>query len=603
MQVRIMRRWKSVAALAIFICLKVEAQEFDHYSVISDLIGSWTSTEVPPEEVERLERLVEHPVKINMDNLSRIKESGLFTQYQMASLVDYRSNHGDILSLNELAALDGFGDAFVRKIAPFVSLVSKRLPGQDISMSNHSRQELDMKWGVRSSDESKNQYALKYKISIDESLQATLALSKSADVSKPDAFAGSIFWYFRRYTGKIAVGDFNARFGQGLALWNGMSISGQNKPSSYLKRASALSPSFSYTGNYTFRGLAVETEARNFRTTLMAALSGAKADPGLLPAVNVAWLWSSGQVGLTHYADFRFSSERFHIADMKTSCDIAMTANGIDLFGEIVYDFVSGCVASVAGVVFPLRENFHMAAMLRYYPSTFHPTYSASACALTKCANENGASISTEFSCGQWVNIKGAEGVGSSARRIQATFSFDGAHFPLSKSSDSRRSIQLKSQAEIKLMLTESISMKCRVSERFRTWTNPYHTDARIDVIYYSKLFDMILRTNILNCKDTSFLTYAEGTIHPQSFKISIRSGLFFVDNWEDRIYVYERDMPGSFNVPAFYGNGFWISISGSWRFARWGTFFMRGSMTEYLFGGQKKPGKAELKFMLRFRF
>jgi hypothetical protein len=113
----------------------------------------------------------------------------------------------------------------------------------------------------------------------------------------------------------------------------------------------------------------------------------------------------------------------------------------------------------------------------------------------------------------------------------------------------------------------------------------------------------MILRTNILNCKDTSFLTYAEGTIHPQSFKISIRSGLFFVDNWEDRIYVYERDMPGSFNVPAFYGNGFWISISGSWRFARWGTFFMRGSMTEYLFGGQKKPGKAELKFMLRFRF
>jgi hypothetical protein len=162
-----MRRWKSVAALAIFICLKVEAQEFDHYSVISDLIGSWTSTEVPPEEVERLERLVEHPIKINMDNLSRIKESGLFTQYQMASLVDYRSNHGDILSLNELAALDGFGDAFVRKIAPFVSLVSKRLPGQDISMPNHFRHELDMKWGVRNSDESKNQYALKYKISID----------------------------------------------------------------------------------------------------------------------------------------------------------------------------------------------------------------------------------------------------------------------------------------------------------------------------------------------------------------------------------------------------------------------------------------------------
>ena len=39
-----------------------------------------------------------------------------------------------------------------------------------------------------------------------------------------------------------------------------------------------------------------------------------------------------------------------------------------------------------------------------------------------------------------------------------------------------------------------------------------------------------------------------------------LRATFFRVDNWDDRIYCYERDLPGSFSVPALYGRGHSVS-------------------------------------------
>jgi hypothetical protein len=287
---------------------------------------------------------------------------------------------------------------------------------------------------------------------------------------------------------------------------------------------------------------------------------------------------------------------------MKTSCDIATTVRGVDLFAEGVYDWVSVVTASLVGIVFPAGENVRLASMLRFYPSDFHPTYSAAARALTKCTNEYGASMSSEFSAGKWIRINGQDGFGSSSRRIQGMLCIDGVYLPVSKSDDLSSSIQLKSLAEIKLIINESLALKWRLAERVRTWGKPFHTDLRMDFFYYSRLSDLTLRANVVNCAETSFLLYTDATIKQNSMKFSFRCGVFIADNWDDRIYVYERDIPGAFNVPALYGRGFWVSLTGNWKFARWGRVYIRGSMTEYPFMEKKKPGKAELKLMFRFQ-
>ena len=96
------------------------------------------------------------------------------------------------------------------------------------------------------------------------------------------------------------------------------------------------------------------------------------------------------------------------------------------------------------------------------------------------------------------------------------------------------------------------------------------------------------MRLNLLSCVDMACLGYVEGGYKGNSLSTYLRFGLFAVDDWEDRIYVYERDAPGNFNVPAYYGRGFWTAATLSWKVCRWCRIYLRASI--------KKPGKAELK-------
>ena len=597
-----MWRWKSIMAALLLICFDLTAQESDSFAAISEFTGAVSAEEMDNEEVERLEKFLSRPLKINMSNTSRLLESGLLTTYQMASLVDYRTRHGDILSLTELAAVDGFGHDFVRKIAPFISLETARMPGQRTRNPRKTSMELDIKGGLRAMDNLKDQYALRYRIEYGECIQGGIALSKAAESSRLDAISANIFWSSDRHPLKLAAGDFNARFGQGLALWNGMSISSVNKPSSYLKRASGISPSYSFTGNYAFRGVAAETFAGRSRLSMMAAFTESGKNKGILPAINLSWLWRGGQAGLTHYAGFQWPSGVLSIPDMKTSCDIACTLRGVDLFAEASYDWISCALASVAGTVFPAGENLRMAVMLRYYPPTYSSAYSAASRALTRCSNEYGMSMSAEFAGGRWINVSGKDGAGASSRRLEGAICADAAYFPVPKDQSGVRSIQMKCLAEFKIMLSEELSLHLRASERFRTWGNLSRADIRADILYYSRLCDLCFRANIVKSENVGFLSFAEAAVRSKTLKFTLKSGIFFVDDWDDRIYSYERDIPGSFNVPAFYGRGCWGSFTASWQYARWGRAYIRAGITDYPFMKEKKPGKAELKLMLRFQ-
>ena len=73
-------------------------------------------------EVERLASYLERPVRINIASASNLRSCGLFTQFQAASLLDYRERHGDLMSYSELALVDGFTEEKVQLLIPFISL-------------------------------------------------------------------------------------------------------------------------------------------------------------------------------------------------------------------------------------------------------------------------------------------------------------------------------------------------------------------------------------------------------------------------------------------------------------------------------------------------
>ena len=99
------------------------------FSLLSDLVsaillitGAGTMEDLSESELERFDRYASRPLRLNLAPRSKLVSSGLMSTYQIASLEDYRSRYGDILSFTELAAVDGFGQEYARALSLFVSL-------------------------------------------------------------------------------------------------------------------------------------------------------------------------------------------------------------------------------------------------------------------------------------------------------------------------------------------------------------------------------------------------------------------------------------------------------------------------------------------------
>ena len=60
---------------------------------------------------------------------------------------------------------------------------------------------------------------------------------------------------------RLYAGDFNMRFGQGLAAWNTMTIDDPSSVSSLVRRPTGIKASRSLTGNYAQTGFGVTFEA------------------------------------------------------------------------------------------------------------------------------------------------------------------------------------------------------------------------------------------------------------------------------------------------------------------------------------------------------
>ena len=112
---------------------------------IMRLLGVENPEELDSQIVEQLSVYMEHPVRINSATAARLTESGLFTQYQAASVIDYRERNGDILSFAELACVDGFSESAAEILCPFISLESYAQAGRSSSGKGYGTNILTMR--------------------------------------------------------------------------------------------------------------------------------------------------------------------------------------------------------------------------------------------------------------------------------------------------------------------------------------------------------------------------------------------------------------------------------------------------------------------------
>ena len=561
-----MRRLLLFAILFILASQSMMSQDIPDIDAVMLFLGVDDPGDADEEEVEKLMTMLEDPLILNRASAAALRSCGLFTPYQTAVIEDYRSRHGDILSLYELSLLDGFNDAYVRKLTPFISLQSKVTSDKDELSVRH---ELAVRSGYRwkEADGSDGSYGLKYRLSSSRYSLVT-ALSRAAGNQSwyPSDISVSFAWKFHKREGQLMLGDFNAMFGQGLTLWNGMFMTSLTTPDTFMKRPTGLSQPWSFTGSTALTGLAGDFRVGPFVISGMMAVSGMSM---LMPAMNLAWYGRFGQVSLTNVMQCDMKGSK---AEVKTGLDAAFCLRGVNLFGELSFDWTAKRIKALAGTRFRTGEYMDMSLQLRGFQ-----------------ADQYGLAAGGEFSRG----------------RHKGSWTIDATYHPYSKDQSDPYSLQLKSYLLWEILLMKNMHLKIRVSERIRTWGLPYRTDLRADLKYDFSPFGVLLRLNVLKCDAVGFLTYAEGSYSSSGVSLHLRQGLFIIDDWDDRIYVYERDAPGSFNAPAMYGRGLWTSAVAGMKFSDRIRLYLRAAYTCYPFMDmeKKKPGKAELKLQLQCRF
>ena len=578
---------------------RICAQTDERLRAIACLTGACSEEELDEQEIERFAAFLSRPLEINSATRSRMLSSGLLSQYQVASLIDYRTRAGDVLSFSELASIDGFGEELANALKPFISLSSRSRPGQPYQSSKAVSNEALARFAVKGGEYN---YGAKYRLDYADAVELSLAArTRYSDMNQfpPSAWSANITYYGNKRLGKVLVGDFNARFGQGLTLWSGMSLSGLSSSASFYRRPSGISPSWSWSGIGSHRGVAADFSIGRIVISALASFpglrtwceSGKRADISSLSGGNIAFYGRQGQFSLTGYCQTSPLNTSGKPTGGKVSADFRCSWRGVDMFGEAAWDFLGASMGFVTGTVVPFGDEWRVSSVIRCYPEDFSSEYTGGVRGWTKTSDEAGVAVGLERS------------------GISAT-----VDFAMKYSEHPKK--QLKALFKAPLQLSGTSVLTVRITERYRPYEEilKFRTGARCDFDWSSSGFSarygpsdnpawkMRIRAEGLLCRSLAGLCYVEGGRKTDRFSAYLRGTIFIVDHWDDRIYSYERDAPGNFTVPAYYGRGWsaFIAAGGKFMFGTRKTkalkCYLRASTVQYSFMKEPKRPVSEVK-------
>ena len=523
-------------------------------------------------------------LRINLNTASQqeLERAGLFTPFQIASLLDYRKDYGALLTMQEVALIDGFGGDMAERLAPFVTLDSAPAAAK---LQFQVRSRYRYKRGV----EGLHQYN-RVLMELGGFRVGLLAESDPGEMPLVD----HIGWYAGYSKGRwsVLLGDYSACFGQGVALWNAFSFTSACSPASIMRRSKGVVPYKSADENAAMRGLAVHYGATDgFGATLFASAAGVDArvtNEGYtsLPTTgyhrtiaekaaknamreyivggNAAFRGGHFEAGLTavaytyskHNARKVTSYNQYQMYDGwmgNISADVVASAGHWRFFAEVAAD--AGLhPAAVAGAVYSPSYNFEASASLRYYDKAYIAPHAGAYSTISSVSNQAGAVLSllwrplrgvllTSFS--EFVHYPGERyrvACASSAayQKVRAEFglgavTLSAQDYYVWQSSSGTRKHSLKAAAKGEWGRWK-VSLRCGA---------------------------VLLREDMGAGASSGQLSHgaALAALASREFghrrhSVSASVSLYDAQDYDTRVYLFESDLPGSFSAQYYYGKG-----------------------------------------------
>ena len=148
-----------------------------------------------------------------------------------------------------------------------------------------------------------------------------------------------------------------------------------------------------------------------------------------------------------------------------------------------------------------------------------------------------------------------------------------------------------------------SLTVSARLAANYAPGeAHPTRVELRSELAFTSGAWKFSTRLDGIYCASFAFHAFLEAGYLTPKLSSYLRLGGFLIDNWDDRIWVYERDAPGSFTVPAYYGRGVHCSLYCAWKPSRHHSLYLRTSLVSYPGNPTPKNGKFEFKLQYRLR-
>mgnify|MGYP006278625741 CR=1 FL=1 len=602
-------------------------------------------TETTSRAVEALTRLTRNPLNVNRASASELSALPQLSPALARRIVRYRVEHGAFASLDALAGISGLNRSLLRAVRSYLTVASTNAesagpypspPSLNTIVSNleldllqRMTRELDPGRGFQSDSAhttfqgSPMRLTTRVRVGYQRRVQFALTLDK--DPGEALRWQPQTATYgFDHITGNFAlrdigrletvvVGDFSAQFGQGVALWRGLSFGKGRDPVSPLIRSGrglvpyqstaenrffrgvgatvALTPSLSVTafGSRHHRDATLDSsrvsteEAAGPPPARTLSVGGQHRTPGELAGKDAFGLTTVGgafeyqtpnlHLGLVGYQS-RFDrplrpppqpDQRYDVSGTQTSMVSAFATTFVGnytLFGEVARA-PSGRYGVLAGGSLDHEAGVQALLLARRFPKAFQGLYNSAI----------GESGSTQNEVGVYTGLRLQV-----SERWSVSAYVDQYRHPWLRFSVPRPSSGIDTRVVVEYdprpWLSTSVQVRAEQEEKGTERRGPngrllsaVQPEERQSVRWHTEYTfsdALTLRTRLQGARASTSAAPSYGVLLYQGFRFQplpalhfdARVAFFDTDGFAARLYAYEHDLLYSFSVPVLFGQG-----------------------------------------------
>jgi len=546
---------------------------------------------------------------LNSASVEDLEASGLFTTYQIHTLMEYREKFGPIYSIYELAVIPGFRHGSFEEIKSAVSLNKIKIP-----KGKNQGQYMIMLSLERAFPEAKADYTgslmrstLRIRLRPWRKISMAMTYEKDAGElflyqNKPQFLSGYLSYKGDRSIKQVVLGNF--KMNQGLGLVNGdgfMHRVGDFRVNQL--SMSKLKPYASLTETKFEKGVACKMDYNRFQLQLWASYHKISLSPkaikenhktnnwldyqrtsGLFRTIaelearelgfrahtgvqllfrqqrlSAGILYGCEWVGPSKKAELMLKQKTAPLPRPKVSLHGNWYKRKIQLFGEIsLSEFHS--LAFLFGTQYHFNDYVQGSLLIHHYAPGYQGSLPSSYISGSHISNEQGIAFHLHMETGKNVTaMLAGEVFRYPSPRYRTNVPSGGYRLDLSLLSPGNNTLQWRARVVSKTWQTSPAEEQSKIRPLLDSRVNRF--DGQLIYQHHDR-FRWQVRLVISQFSQKritvpGYATLQQVTIAPLKYlKATAQFVLFHVSDWENRIYLYEPGFYYSFSFPAYYGSG-----------------------------------------------